>query len=193
MLYQSSANRRRSAGASHPRRSVFAIGWLLLSVLLISLPLRAGEWPRSPAMPQRGQLVRARCTWVIDGDTAWFAQPGVEAFSVRLIGIDAPELAHGQSPEQPWAAQARETLQRYVQHKTVWLERGAQAADRYGRALCYVWLEDGSLLNLLLLEQGQARLMVFPGQEKYAPFFEAAWQRARGARLGLWQQTAITH
>ena len=35
---------------------------------------------------------------------------------------------------------------------------GAGERDRYGRLLAYVRLEDGRLLNALLLEQGQARV-----------------------------------
>jgi micrococcal nuclease len=58
--------------------------------------------------------------------------------------------------------------------------------DRYGRLLAYVWREDGLLVNLTLLEAGQAQLFTIPPNVRHADRFRACAAAARAARHGLW-------
>ena len=63
---------------------------------------------------------------------------------------------------------------------------GVEERDRYGRALAYVWLDDGRMLNGLLVERGYALALTIPPNVDYAERFVAAARRARRRELGLW-------
>jgi micrococcal nuclease len=63
---------------------------------------------------------------------------------------------------------------------------GREPRDRYGRALAYVWLADGRMVNELLVERGYARPYTFPPNDDFASRFRAADRRARHRGLGLW-------
>jgi micrococcal nuclease len=63
---------------------------------------------------------------------------------------------------------------------------GVEERDRYGRALAYVWLEDGRFLNRLLLERGFAQTLTVPPNVEYAKLFARRARRAREAGRGLW-------
>ncbi|MBU7045436.1 MAG: thermonuclease family protein, partial [Theionarchaea archaeon] len=70
------------------------------------------------------------CTVVIDGDT--FRLETGE--TVRLIGIDAPELS------QPGGKESREYLTHLILNKGVTLEKGYEDRDKYNRLLRFVYL-----------------------------------------------------
>ena len=63
---------------------------------------------------------------------------------------------------------------------------GIEERDRYGRALAYLYLDDGRLLNLLLLKRGYAQVLTIPPNVDFAPRFRMAARRARAAGRGLW-------
>jgi micrococcal nuclease len=105
-------------------------------------PLRAQDVP-SPYSEYYGTVER-----VIDGDTLvvvidlW---PGFEAtYSVRVRGIDAPELSHARCPqEKQWAAEARAQAERlYGPGTTVRIE--TVELDSFGRAVADIrrWRSD---------------------------------------------------
>lgn len=104
-------------------------------------------------------------SWIYDGDTIEVDGIG----KVRLIGIDVPESKD--SPRDRYYQEtfgippnrlrqiANRALQRniaQVKGKRVRLEFDRQRHDRYGRTLAYVYLEDGTLLNLQLISEGLA-------------------------------------
>jgi len=69
---------------------------------------------------------------------------------------------------------------------------GVEDRDRYGRALAYVYLDDGRLLNLLLVRHGYATpLTIAPNVELAGRFVRAA-RRARAGRRGLWAPTSCS-
>ena len=63
---------------------------------------------------------------------------------------------------------------------------GVERRDRYGRALAYVYMGDGRLLNLLLVRRGYAQPLTIPPNDRLAGRFVAAARRARARRVGLW-------
>jgi len=89
-------------------------------------------------------------TRVIDGDT--LVLDGGER--VRLIGVDTPETVHPQKPVEYFGKEASEFTRRTAEGRRVRLEydQGTGRQDRYGRTLAYVYLEDGQLLNLKIIE-----------------------------------------
>ena len=119
-------------------------------------------------------------TKVTDGDTLWLSEVG----KVRLIGIDTPEV-HGR--DECFGREASAFAERVVPvGARVHYRLGVEERDRYGRALAYVYLADGRLLNELLAERGYAQPLTVPPNDELAERFVAAARRARDMRRGLW-------
>jgi len=126
---------------------------------------------------------------VVDGDTLRVRTAGsVEAVTVRLIGIDAPERSHPSLGKEFFADEAASHLAFLCRGKTVLMEKDAEETDKYDRFLRYVFLPppDGRLLNEEMLRAGMARAYTrFPISRKEA--FLAAEGRARREGKGLWR------
>lgn len=74
----------------------------------------------------------------VDGDTIDVAV-GRSVERVRLIGIDAPEVAHGDRPAECFALEADDRLAALAPvGAAVRLERDVVPRDDYGRLLAYV-------------------------------------------------------
>lgn len=126
-------------------------------------------------------LDTCRVTRIIDGDTFECADRGTR-FSVRLLGIDTPEMA-----QRPFGAQARRALARYLRvRSTVILDLDVRPTDRYGRVLAYVWNDAGVMANEALLRDGVALVDIQPPNVKYAEALRAAARDAREASAGFW-------
>lgn len=124
-----------------------------------------------------------RCVRVVDGDT--LVLDGGER--VRLIGVDTPELHHPAKPVQYFAREADQQTRRLVEGRPVWLEFDQQRRDRYGRTLAFVFLADGTMLNLRLIEQGYGFAYTkYPFRADYMARFRRAEREAREAERGLW-------
>lgn len=122
-------------------------------------------------------------TRVLDGDTFDCA----DGQRVRLLGIDAPEVARGDKPAQPWSEQSKQILKQLIDGDQVQLKSGPSAVDRYGRTLAWVYTQDGRLVNAELLRQGAARLLPDYGlPPELEPLLRAAESEARVRRAGLW-------
>ena len=122
----------------------------------------------------------ARVTRVVDGDTVRLDGLG----SVRLIGIDTPEVfGGGECFGREASAFAKRSL---APGAPVRYRVGAEQRDRYGRLLAYVYLPDGRLFNELLAERGYATPLTIPPNDDLADRFVAAARRARERHLGLW-------
>ena len=112
-----------------PLESVAVAG--CLAVLL------TGCYPTPKAAGGDEQLT---VTHVADGDTLTGLDAAGQRVRVRLLGIDAPEVAHDGEPGECGAEDARRALQRLVLHHVVTLadDPRADRIDRYGRRLAYV-------------------------------------------------------
>lgn len=130
------------------------------------------------------------CEWaeverVVDGDTI-IAEVDGDRERVRYIGIDTPEFPSGGVPE-PFAQQASDRNEELLADGAVCLESDISNRDRFDRLLRYVWLEDGTLVNEVLLREGLATIVTFPPDVKYHESrYEPAQDEAREARRGLW-------
>ena len=136
---------------------------------------------------------------VIDGDTiTLYSNLGPR--TVRLIGIDAPEL----DTREPLGSYAAERMRQLLPTGSqVWVETDLALTDLYGRLLGYVYAEDPDgdwqagphrlrQLNLQMLEQGWARTLEIAPNNTYADLYAAAEVRARGAGLGIWDESGVT-
>lgn len=126
--------------------------------------------------------VTGQVEFVIDGDTV--IMHGGER--VRLLGINAPEVAHHNRPGEPLGEEAREALQRLVTGKHLTLQFDRERRDHYGRLLAYLFLEDGRLVNSLLLEQGWVHVSLHWPNLKYDQAFMQKERLAREAGRGIW-------
>lgn len=130
----------------------------------------------------------ARVESVADGDTIRVLVRG-ERLTVRLIGVDTPELgdrADRGAPPQPYAREAAAFTRARLRGQSVELayETGDRR-DRYGRTLAYVFLADGTFFNRELLRQGYARAYTRV-PFRYREEFLADEAAARRAARGLW-------
>lgn len=130
----------------------------------------------------------ARVESVADGDTIKVRLNG-ERITIRLIGVDTPEMGDRLDPSAPPQAFAREatTFTRdRLRGAEVELEyESGDRHDRYGRTLAYVFLVDGTFLNRELLRNGYARAYTrFPF--RFRELFLAEEAAARKAARGIW-------
>ncbi len=127
------------------------------------------------------------CT--LDGDTLEVGACGAE--SVRLLGIDSPEIAHDSTEvDQCFGPEAAAWMADRLVGVDVRLEFDAECADTYGRTLAYVWTtdEDGTetLVNDEILRAGYARVFEEFDDIRLAERIYDAQADAQAANAGLW-------
>ncbi len=133
---------------------------------------------------------RVQVTHVWDGDTLILTARR----KLRVIGIDTPELGgpdrdqEGRSP-QPLAVEARDRLRKLLGREgyAVSLRYDKQREDRYGRLLAHVYTVTDINIGAWLLEQGLGTTLTVPPNLWNLTCYQAAEQRARRARLGIWK------
>lgn len=128
-----------------------------------------------------GRVVR-----VIDGD-ALALNTGQ---SVRLIGIEAPALRpRGREPDS-YAVEASRAMEDMALGREVRLYYSGLTRDRYDRALAHVMTRDGAgpelWLNMELVQQGAARVRLYPDTAAQGETLLAAEDIARRDKVGLW-------
>ena len=120
---------------------------------------------------------------VVDGDTLMLD----DGTRVRLIGVDAPELGHGRGPDDPFAADARQRLQKLIADSGVRLEFDRERRDSWFRILAYVYCDD-VLVNEEIIRSGYARALTrFPFRSSMKRRFRRAEEEARDAGRGMWE------
>ncbi len=148
-----------------------------LATVLLLFPLSAhAATPRT--------LV-ARVERVSDGDTITATTSNQTKLRLRLLGIDAPEVLHGDKPGQPYGEEARDYLDHLIGGKTVRVD--TYGPDEYKRVLAIVWDEQINL-NLLMVAMGYAEVYRGAPCHVYCKELEEAEAKARGDRVGIWAQ-----
>lgn len=139
----------------------------LTLILMFVLPVSASAFP-------------AIVLEIVDGDTVVVAPNGDKTapVSVRLAGIDAPEMA------QPYGKRAREWVATRIPVGTQ-VEIVSYSGDKYRRAIGLVQV-DGQAINGEMVRQGMA--WVYEGY--ISGKMKSLWKRwerqAKKARRGLW-------
>ena len=167
---------RWSKPASTPflRRVLWVVAVILLFLHLSAPQSAQGESPRTITVER-----------VSDGDTITALTSEGTKLRIRLLGIDAPEIAHGKKPGQPFGEEARDYLNHLIGGKTVRLD--AHGPDRYKRVLAVVW--DGQInVNLLMVAMGYAEVYRGVPCHVYCRELEQAEAKARRDRVGMWAQ-----
>jgi micrococcal nuclease len=122
------------------------------------------------------QVLTGKVVGVSDGDTITILVNGRSQVKIRLYGVDCPEKA------QAFGAKAKQFTSDQVFGKQVRVI--SHGADRYGRTIGEVLLENGASLNKELVRNGFAWWY-----RQYAPKnteLQSLEQQARTARRGLW-------
>ncbi len=145
-----------------------ALGWWL------------GRARHSTAVQSRAVVVRA-----VDGDTIKVREAGGRVETVRLLGVDTPEVHHPTKPVQCFGPEAAAFTAARLTGRPVRLEDDVERHDRYGRRLAYV-IVDGRRFDDELLRLGYARLLVIAPNGSHARTMLDEELEARRAGRGLW-------
>lgn len=171
------------------------------------LGLNPSKLERLPESPEPPRVKPDDAPWhtitrVVDGDSIEIDN-GVR---VRLIGIDAPEASennefwrdlgrlNGAGSKEELLALGRQASRRvknFAAGKRCWLEYESERRDQYGRDLAYVHIEDGSILNELILARGYAKVYMsfnFKYKKRYIRIQISAMRNQRGFWSGVAEQ-----
>jgi micrococcal nuclease len=121
---------------------------------------------------------------ITDGDTLRLRDAGGGTENVRLVGIDTPEVY----PEyECFGDEAEAELLRLAPiGSTLLVDPDIDPFDDYDRLLLYLWNDDGTFINLALVEGGFAEaIRVAPNDLHFDELLAAEDAAARGA-LGMW-------
>ena len=128
---------------------------LLVSLVLLVATTPAGADPCLPDHVDEHVVISA----VFDGDTVRLG----DGRHVRLIGINAPELAHDGLAAEPLADEARQALVAMLdQAQSIGLRYDTQRHDHYGRTLAQLFIDDKQNVQAALVADGYAAVIAVP-------------------------------
>ncbi len=167
-------------GSPHALRTMLAVGGAsAVAGLLGGLWLDQIVRESVSASGEAGEVV-----YIVDGDTFDLKPHTVIEGDIRVrpVGINSPEIG-----KNCFASEATQRASELLRSKKVRVNRpeGVDNRDLYGRLLRYVWLPDGRMFNLVMVEEGYAC-----AEKRYPhPQFEAfiqAEEKAKADGRGLW-------
>jgi len=128
----------------------------------------------------KAKKVTGSVTYIYDGDTIEIKYPDGKSDTVRLLGINAPEIG------EPYGAEAKDfTFGLKDKLVTLYIDPDNER-DKYNRLLACI-VSSGVCHNTQLLELGLASRMFFRNNIINFPEWEKEEVKARKANLGLWQ------
>jgi micrococcal nuclease len=122
---------------------------------------------------------------VVDGDTLHVRRGGHDV-TVRLIGVDTPEVDWYGGEAECFGARAGRFAMRLLDGRRIRLELDLERLDPYGRTLAYLYLLDDRMLNMVLVRRGFARVTIFPPNDRHEDRLRRAEATARAEGAGLW-------
>jgi micrococcal nuclease len=142
---------------------------------------------------------RATVREVVDGDTLKVRIDG-QADTVRVLGIDTPEVHTDNTPDEFDPRLSPAHLRRWGKQASGYMRDRLARGDRvtlvfdpnegrrgyYDRLLAYVELPDDADLGAALVENGIARVYE-KGDAQRKPDYRRLERRARDACVGLWE------
>jgi endonuclease YncB( thermonuclease family) len=139
--------------------------------------------------PAPASLPVSQVQRVVDGDTVRLS----DGRSVRMIGLNAPEIGKKGQFAQPFAEAAKRRLQALVDESDgqVSVGVGEQATDHYGRTLANLYGRNGANLEAQLLAEGLGYLVAVSPNVALVDCQQAAEKTARQAGLGLWRNSPV--
>ena len=108
--------------------------------------------------------------------------------TLRYAGLQAPPRQSAIPLLRQYGEASFEFNRNFVEGHPVFLEWDAQIRNERGELLGYVFLEDGTFVNLKILDSGQAKFHMPPPNKRYAADLRQAELGARRAKRGLWKE-----
>jgi micrococcal nuclease len=189
------------------RAAYFIIPFLVACCLCAGCSTDTGSSPdpgisvgQSPSATITGTTAaRATVAGTIDGDTVRLAFPDGTRETLRILGIDTPEVTpEGNDPRKfegvtdlsylsLWGEEAASYTHEQLDGAKVTIthDHNAGTRDSYGRLLATITLADGTDYGEELLRQGLARVYThetFALKDRYL----AVQEEAMDARVGIW-------
>jgi endonuclease YncB( thermonuclease family) len=139
--------------------------------------------------PTPSELESVTVQRVVDGDTLRLS----DGRSVRMIGLNTPELGKQGRSDEPFAVVARKRLEALVAASDgrVGLLPGKESKDHYGRTLAHVYGADGANLEAQMLAEGLGFQVAVAPNVDLVSCQQAAERSARQAGLGIWRQSPV--
>jgi len=156
---------------------------LLAATLLTTLSACAASDGQSATCFNSQQRQSATLDYIIDGDTLVLN----DKRTVRVIGINTPELRPAAQPKAKAARDAAESL--LSSNTKIWLYPGDEPSDRHGRTLAHVITQNGANLAEHLLTKGLAASSAVYPNTRCAEHYQQLEQQARSNKSGLWRDT----
>ena len=136
-----------------------------------------------------GKTEVVRVSSVHDGDTLTLS----DGRKVRLLGVNATEVAREGRPNEPFAKQAKQAAKKFLDKaKRTELLTDTEIKDHYGRWLGHIYNELGESLEQHLLKQGLGYHVAIPPNLSLAECLDQAEQQAQDNQLGLWGSKGIS-
>ena len=176
-------------GMSKRRLQRLVISLIVLAASALAYYLQSHPTQRTSSAVQIAGVQQPgyyKVTHVADGDTIDVSMSG-QTETIRLIGVDTPESVKPNSPVQCYGHEASNFTKQHLNNATVRLEADPEGDnhDKYNRLLRYVYLQDGTLWNQKLIDEGYGfAYLSFPFSK--SKDFAASQSAAESAKLGLW-------
>lgn len=162
-----------------------------LAVGLLLLVGRQWGWFETPKRQPPPEPGYYHVIQILDGDTLSVNMNGGEE-TIRLIGVDTPETHHPRKAVECFGKAASKFTSEVVGQNSVRLEADPLSTnrDRYDRLLRYVYLPDGLLVNLEIINSGYGFAYThFPFTK--SDIFKAAELLAKEEGRGLWSACPV--
>jgi len=164
----------KNAAVNKPRRFFMAV----LGAFCLTGPAQANCPPPTAADTEWAQLAS-----VTDGDSLRLK----DGRRLRLIAVNAPELARKERPAQPLGSEAQDSLRQLLEPgDRLLLVYGAERQDHYGRSLAYAYTAEGEHLASYLIERGLGFHIAVPPNLSLADCLAGLEAEAREQRRGVW-------
>ena len=107
---------------------------------------------------------------------------------LRYAGLHAPPLQSIIPLMRQYGANALDFNKSLVEGKNIVIEWGSQIRDNQNNLIGYVYLEDGTFVNLEMIKSGNAKAVVMAPNLRYAGNFRQAELKARREKKGIWKE-----
>jgi micrococcal nuclease len=142
-----------------------------------------------PSPAPAGQTVKA--AKLVDGDTLHVTLPDGTDDTVRFIGINAPEITKGKN--ECLGQEAKQFVADAVTESDITITADPTQADRdrYGRAIRYVGLVDGTDLQKELIAAGLVQETQYAARYQRQTLYVEVERLARVEQRGGWASAAV--
>jgi len=130
------------------------------------------------------EAIAATVISVHDGDTLHLSTSTDDDVTVRLIGLDTPEVGDNL---ECYGDEATVILEKLAPvGSTVWALADGGTEDKYGRSLYYLFNDEGVLINVELVRRGAGETLLISDNDRYWDELEVAEGEARDGERGVW-------